>query len=247
MNLKGKSALITGAGSGMGRAMAHLFAQRGAGIVICDKDLSSAEMVKGQVSGLGARAIAIQADVSNPEQVNAMVKAAFNEFPRIDILVNNAGIGSDLVPFRRMTYEQWDRMIAVHLYGTFNCTRGVIEKMIAQKQGRVINMSSVNGLMGETLAVHYSAAKAAIIGFTKALAKEVAHHGITVNAIAPGVIGTPMIDKLGAQVVDSLIKTIPVGRKGKPEEIAHLAAFLASDHASYITGQVISPNGGSYM
>ncbi|MFQ5826195.1 MAG: SDR family oxidoreductase [Dehalococcoidia bacterium] len=247
MNLAGKSALVTGGGSGIGRAIALAFAGEGADVAVNDMDLARAEGVAEEVRGLGRRALALKADVTRPEEVNPMLERAWGEFSRIDILVNNAGIGPDIVALADMTQEQWQRMLAVHVHGAFNCTRGLIGGMMEQKWGRVISMSSVAGLAGESHGVHYCTAKAALLGFTKALAREVARHGITVNAIAPGVIDTAMAASLPPRVIEGLVKATPLRRKGQPEEIAHVAAFLASDGAAFITGQVISPNGGYYM
>jgi 3-oxoacyl-[acyl-carrier protein] reductase len=210
-------------------------------------DLARAQGVAEEVRGLGRRSLALRADVARTEEVSSMLERAWAEFPRIDILVNNAGIGPDIVAVADTTDEQWHRMIGVHLHGSFNCTRGLIGRMTQQGWGRVINMSSVAGLAGESHGVSYCTAKAALVGFTKALAREVAQYGITVNAIAPGVIDTALAASLPPRVIEGLIKATPLRRIGQPEEIAQVAAFLASDGAAFITGQVISPNGGYYM
>lgn len=244
MTLQGKNSIVTGAGSGIGRAIALEMARQGANVACADLNLNSAETVAQEVIDEGRRALVIEVDVASFPAVAAAVRKIYDEFRQIDILVNNAGFGQYLA-FWEITEEFWDRMIAVHLKGNFNCTRAVIEGMIAQKSGRIINISSVAGLTGTPTHSHYSAAKAGIIGFTKALAKEVAPFGITVNAVAPGMVDTPLIRKeMPEELKQAVLERMPVGRMGTPEEIAYAVAFLAADAASFITGQVVSPNGG---
>jgi 3-oxoacyl-[acyl-carrier protein] reductase len=247
MNLVGKTALVTGGGSGIGRAISLALAGDGADIAVIDMDLARAEEVAAEVRQLDQKALPLKADVTRPDEVDTVMARAWEECSGIDILINNAGIGPDVVALADMATEQWHRMMDVHVNGAFNCARRLIGRMGERKGGRVINMSSIAGLSGESHGVHYCTAKAALVGFTMALAREVARYGITVNAIAPGMIDTPMAAALPSRVVESMIRATPMRRIGQPEEIAHLAAFLASDRAAYITGQVISPNGGYYM
>lgn len=244
MKLQGKNTVVTGAGSGIGRAIALELAGEGAAVAIMDINLEAAEAVAQAVREKGQRVLALKVDVADFSEVTAAISRIYKEFQRIDILVNDAGFGQYL-PFWQLTEGMWDRMIAVHLKGTFNCTRAVIEGMIAQKSGRIINISSVGGVTGTPTHCHYSAAKAGIIGLTKALAKEVAPLGITVNAVAPGLIDTPLVQKdLTEELKRIVLQRTLVGRIGTPEDIAYTVAFLAADEASFITGQVISPNGG---
>jgi NAD(P)-dependent dehydrogenase (short-subunit alcohol dehydrogenase family) len=251
MRLSGKVALITGAGSGIGRATALIFAREGAGIVVNDLYLESAREVAAELKANGHSALPVQADVSSPKAVGEMIRQALDEFGKVDILVNNAGHGHG-TPFHEMNAEDWDRIFAVHVGGAFNCTRGLIGQMMENKWGRVINMSSV-AANGEAGHVHYSAAKAALCGFSKALAKEVGSSGITVNAVAPGLIETPIFQAMGISqeeieiAFEHYLPLTVVGRIGKPEDIANACLYLASEEASFVTGQVISPNGGYYM
>jgi 3-oxoacyl-[acyl-carrier protein] reductase len=251
MRLKGKIALITGSASGIGKGTALMFAKEGADLILNDINLARAEEVAQQVRKIGRKALTLMADVSHRVEVDEMLKKGLEEFQKVDILVNNAGY-AQLVPFSQMDPEDWDRMFAVHVKGAFNCTRGLIQLMIEQKYGRIINISSV-AAYGEEMAVHYSAAKAALIGFTKSLAKEAAPFGITVNAIAPGLIDTPILKatelnkETADRIIDHFRKRTVVGRIGQPEDIAAACTYLASDEAGFVTGQVISPNGGYYM
>ena len=246
MDLNGKVALVTGGGSGIGRATALVFAQAGADLIVNDIEPEKAEGVAAEVADLGRRALPIVADVASPSSVDAMISQALSTLQKVDILVNNAGIGAE-VPFHKMTKADWDRMFAVHVGGTFNCTQGLVQQMIDRGWGRIISISSVAGLMGEVGLVHYSAAKAAILGFTKALAQELARHGITVNAVAPGLIDTPLARGIQPELWQKFVETAPMGHEGKPNDIAHACAYLASEEASFVTGQTISPNGGLWM
>ncbi|MDP6100655.1 MAG: SDR family NAD(P)-dependent oxidoreductase [Dehalococcoidia bacterium] len=246
MSLQGKTALVTGAGSGIGRATALALAGQGVAVAVNDVDLERAQVTAKEVSSRGVRAVAARADVSSPDEVTAMIDEARKELNQIDILVNNAGI-EHVVPFAQMAYEDWRRMLGIHVDGAFNCARGVVEGMVAARWGRIVNMASVAAFMGPDLQVHYATAKAALVGFTKSLAREVAPFGVTVNAIAPGLIDTPMARSFSPRFVDKMLELTPVGRLGQPEDIAYTALFLVAEEASFITGQVISPNGGHWV
>lgn len=245
-SLSGRTALVTGAGSGIGRAIAVRIAKDGGNVAILDLDTAGARQTAAEVTALGRQSIALAANVVDGAAVRAEVEKARSALGPITIVVNNAGIG-EAIRFTDTTDEQWDLMIAVHVKGTFNCTKAVLPDMLKARAGRIISISSVAGLMGEAGLVHYSAAKAAILGFTKALAKELGPQGITVNAIAPGIIDTPILRKGGmdlSKFIEPFIKRSPLRRIGKPEDIAAACAFLASDESSFFTGQVMSPNGG---
>ena len=248
MRLSGKTALITGAGSGLGQATARRFAQEGARVVVADISRRRAETVAAEINKTNASsAIGLQADVTRSQAVNAVVEQAKSAYGPIHILVNNAGI-AQIKDLLDITPEDWQRMIDVHMKGTFLCTRAVIADMIAARWGRVINTASVAGMTGGPQNAHYAAAKAAIIGFTRSLALEYARSGITVNAVAPGLIETPMVKQdtgpAAEKVVDFFIRRIPMRRMGTPADIAAAHLYLASDDAAYVTGQVLSPNGG---
>ena len=248
MGLSGRNAVVTGGASGIGRAICLRLARDGADVAVLDLDQGSGRQVADEVAALHRRAVAVEADVASAASVAAAVERLHAALGPVHILVNDAGIAG-LVPLREMTEDEWDRMIAVHLKGAFNCTRAVLDDMVAAGWGRIVNVSSVAGLSGAPNLVHYSAAKAGLIGFTKALAGEVGPRGITVNAIAPGLIDTPMLQRSGWP--DSLTQVIiaqnPIKRIGTPEDIAAACAYLVSEEASYVTGQVLSPNGGGYL
>lgn len=249
MGLTGRSAVVTGGASGIGRSIALRLARDGADVAILDLDVAAAEEVARQVVSGGRRAIAAQADVASGPSVGAALDRVRGELGPIHVLVNDAGIAG-FVPLLQMTEEQWDRLIAVHLKGTFNCTRALLPGMIDARWGRVVNIASVAGLNGGGPGLtHYAAAKAGIIGFTKALALEVAAFGVTVNAIAPGLVETPLLAKSGMpqEVRDRVVQQMPVRRIGTPDDIAAACAYLASEEASFFTGQVMSPNGGGYL
>ena len=247
MSLSGKIAVVTGAASGIGRAIALRLANDGADVAVFDLDKKGAESTAADVRRLGRRAIALEVDVSSFSGVAAAIDRVRKELGPITILVNNAGYG-EIVPVAEMTEAQWDRMIDVHLKGAFNGARAAIADMLAAGWGRIVSTSSVAGLEGAANFVHYSAAKAGIVGFTKGLAREVGRKGITVNAIAPGLIDTPILQrsKLTEGAIDHIVGRSPVGRPGKPEDIAAACAYIVSEEASFLTGQVISPNGGLY-
>jgi 3-oxoacyl-[acyl-carrier protein] reductase len=209
---------------------------------------SEAEKVVNEVKELGRRAIAVEADVSSSTAVKDMFAKTLREFSTLDILVNNAGIGN-LMPAVDMKDEVWNKMIAIHLYGTTNCTREALKIMLKNKSGKIINIASICGMTGCLGAAHYSAAKGGIIGYTHAVAREVISQGINVNAIAPGYIETPLLTNAGMkdEMLKQLLTQIPIGRLGQPREVASLAAYLASDDANFIVGQVISLNGGQVI
>jgi len=245
--LKGKTAVVTGASRGIGRAIALKLAKLGANIVVNYRNSVEAvqEVVK-EIEALGVKALAVQADISSYSDVEVMMKKCIEEFGSLDILVNNAGITKDGL-LMRMKEEDFDSVIDINLKGAFNCTRHVSTIMLKQRSGRIINISSVSGLTGNAGQVNYSAAKAGIIGMTKAVAREFASRGVTCNAVAPGYIQTDMTVALPEKVKDAIMTTIPLKRLGMPEDVANAVAFLASEEASYITGQVINVDGGMVM
>ncbi|OPX32796.1 MAG: hypothetical protein B1H40_01605 [Candidatus Latescibacteria bacterium 4484_181] len=244
--LENKIAIVTGAGQGIGQAIAVRLAQEGAEVVISDINLQSAEQTASRIRQMGRKSLALKADVANFEDVQAMVEKSTQEFGRVDILVNNAGVTKDNL-LVRMTQQQWDWVISVNLKGAFNCTKAVVPLMMRNRYGRIINIASVIGLVGNTGQANYAASKAGIIGLTKSAAKELASRGITVNAVAPGYIQTEMTERLPEQAKEAFLKTVPLQRVGLPQDVAGVVAFLASEDASYITGQVINIDGGMVM
>jgi 3-oxoacyl-[acyl-carrier protein] reductase len=244
MDFTGKVALVTGSGRGIGKAIAMKLAETGAMLVINDVgDSAPAEQTVAAIKNLNRQAIVVMADVSSSADVTKMVETAIATYGKVDILVNNAGITRDQLTMR-MTDEEWDKVLAIDLKSVFLCTRAVLRPMLKQRSGRIISMSSVVGIIGNTGQANYAAAKAGIIGFTKTIAKEVASRGITVNAVAPGFIDTPMTQTLPAERKQALLANIPLGYLGTPRDIAETVAFLASEEARYITGQVITVDGG---
>lgn len=247
MTYSGRVAIITGGRRGIGRAIACELSGRGAHIVIADRlEDAAADAAQQITSECGSRTISIPTDVTIPEAVQELVDKTLAEFGRVDILVNNAGITRDNL-LMRMSEEDWDQVLAVNLKGAWSCCRAVIRPMMKARYGRIVNISSVSGLAGQAGQTNYSASKAGLIGMSKALAREVASRGITVNAVAPGFIPTYLTESLPQELKDGMMKLIPLGRWGKPEEIAYAVAFLASDEAAYITGQVLSVDGGMMM
>ncbi|MEL7418456.1 MAG: 3-oxoacyl-[acyl-carrier-protein] reductase [Cyanobacteria bacterium J06555_3] len=244
-HLKDKVAIVTGASRGIGKAAALALVTQGAKVVVnYARSSDAAEATVQEITAAGGEAIAIQADVSQADQVDKLIKTTIEQFGRIDVLVNNAGITKDTL-LLRMKPEQWQAVIDLNLTGVFLCTKAVSKIMLKQRSGRIINIASVAGQMGNPGQANYSAAKAGVIGFTKTVAKELANRGVTVNAVAPGFIETDMTNDLKS---DDIIKFIPLGRYGKPEEVAGAIRFLASDPAAaYITGQVFNVDGGMVM
>ncbi|OHB38954.1 MAG: 3-oxoacyl-[acyl-carrier-protein] reductase, partial [Planctomycetes bacterium GWA2_50_13] len=210
------------------------------------KNVEKAKEVEGEIKKLGVKALAMQSDVANFNQSKEMVNNAIKELGRIDLLVNNAGITRDKI-LMMMSEEDWKAVIDTNLSGVFNCSKAAVVPMMKQRSGSIINITSVSGLVGMAGQTNYSSSKAGIIGFTKALAKEVARRGVRVNAVAPGFIETEMVQALDQKYIDEMLKLIPLGRVGKAEEVARVVAFLASDDASYITGHVINVDGGMVM
>jgi 3-oxoacyl-[acyl-carrier protein] reductase len=245
--LNGQAALVTGASRGIGRAIAIELAQSGADVAVnyAGSEAAAAEVVA-IIEALGRKAIKIQANVGNAEQVDAMMKQVLDCFGKIDILVNNAGITRDNL-IMRMKEEEFDEVININLKGVFNCIKAVSRPMMKQRSGRIINISSVVGVMGNAGQANYVAAKAGVIGLTKSTAKELASRGITVNAVAPGFITTDMTDKLSDEMRAQLLQQIPLAKLGSPEDIAKVVRFLASDDSAYLTGQTIHVDGGMHM
>ena len=245
--LTGKNAIVTGSSRGIGKAIAIKLAELGANIILNYRNnVASVKEVIKEIETKGVKVMAIQGDVSNFEDAKKVVDEAKEKLGSIDILVNNAGITRDTL-LMRMKEEDFDKVIEVNLKGVFNCTKNIVPIMMKQRSGRIINISSIVGLSGNAGQSNYAAAKAGIIGFTKSVAKEIATRGITVNAIAPGFISTDMTDVLSDKVKEEIKKNIPLRRIGEGKDIANTVAFLASDMGAYITGQVISVDGGMHI
>ena len=245
--LTGKTALITGAARGIGKAIALKFASEGANIAFTDLVIDeNGKATEAEIAALGVKAKGYASNAANFEETEQIVSQVKADFGSIDILVNNAGITKDGLMLR-MTDEDFDRVIDVNLKGTFNCTKYVSKYMLKQKSGKIINISSVVGLSGNAGQVNYSASKAGIIGITKSAAKELSSRGITVNAVAPGYVDTDMTKVLSDNIRNEILKNIPLQRMGNVEDISNCVAFLASEDASYITGQVISVDGGMHI
>lgn len=245
MSFTGKVALVTGAGRGIGKAIALDLAQAGCDLVITNRTQPLGEQVRAAIVALGRKCLAVQADVADVAAVDALVKQALQLFGRVDILVNNAGIAKDGL-LLRMSPEDWRSVMAVNLDGMFYTTRAVIKTMVRQRSGRIINVSSVVGFTGNPGQANYASTKAAMIGFTKSVAKELGSRNITCNAVAPGFIETDMTAKLDEAQQKAILDQVPLGRMGKAEDVAKAVRFLASDDASYITGTTLHVNGGMY-
>jgi 3-oxoacyl-[acyl-carrier protein] reductase len=244
LEFKDKRVIVTGGTKGLGKAIALSFAREGAWVALTYvSDDTSASSAEGELEGLAARYLVLKADVSSRPEVEKVVETVLHQWEHVDILVNNAGIIRDkLLVF--LQEDDWDRVVNVNLKGTYLCSKAVIKAMIARKSGRIINITSPSALTGRAGQTNYSAAKGGIISFTKSLSKEVARLGITVNAVCPGVISTPMTDTLSEEARANLLNMIPTGRFGDPEEVVWAVLFLASERAGYITGKVLGVDGG---
>ena len=246
MSLQGKVAIVTGASRGIGRAIALGLAKEGADVVVTATTFESADKVAGEIEQLGRKALAFALNVTEIRECEALVKTALEKFSKIDILVNNAGITSDNL-LVRMKEEEWDKVLDVNLKGVFNCIRASTKTLMKQRAGKIVNITSVVGIIGNAGQANYCASKAGVIGLTKSAAKELASRNIQVNAVAPGYIETDMTKDLQGDVRQTLVNAIPLGRIGTPEDVAALVSFLASKNADYITGQIITVDGGMVM
>ncbi len=246
MKLQGKVAVITGGARGIGKSIAEALAREGADCAICDVNPEDLAVCAADIEALGVKSLSCQLDVSSLTQCEETVNKIIDKLGKIDILINNAGITRDGL-LLRMKEQDWDQVIAVNLKGTFNCTKAALKTMLKQKSGKIVNVASIIGIMGNAGQANYAASKAGIIGLTKSTAKEVASRNITVNAIAPGFIETRMTEVLPESVRNEMLKQIPLARFGSPEDVARLVLFLSSDESSYITGQVVQIDGGMVM
>lgn len=246
MSLAQKTAIVTGGSRGIGRVIALRLAELGASVVLTGRSADSLDAVAGQIKEAGGSALPVVCDVTSGDDVDRLVSTTLDEFGRVDILVNNAGITRDSL-LMRMSESDWQAVLDTNLTGVYRCTKAVLRPMLKQRSGRIISISSVVGLMGNPGQANYAAAKAALLGFSKSVAREVASRGITVNVVVPGYIDTEMTAVLTPEQKERILSGIPLGRMGRPEDIAHAVAFLASDEAGYITGQRIVVDGGMVM
>ena len=244
-SLRDRVAIVTGASRGLGRAVAQRLGAAGAAVVAAARE-QHAEATAAEIRRAGGRAVAVSVDVTDPVRIDAMVRTAIDAFGRVDVLVNNAGIARDRLALR-MTLADWDAVVTTNLTAAFACARAVLRPMLKQRSGRIISVGSVVGQMGNAGQVNYAASKAGLVGFSKALAREVASRGITVNVVAPGMIETDMTAALGESARSAMLTQIPLGRLGTADEVAAAVCFLASDESAYITGHVLAVNGGMYM
>jgi 3-oxoacyl-[acyl-carrier protein] reductase len=244
MRLLDKVAIITGSARGIGEATAVKFAAEGAKVVVCDLEIAGVEQVVGRIVAEGGKAIGFAVNVTKKPTIAAMVQGVMDRYGRIDVLVNNAGIVDDAM-FRKMTDEQFERVIDINLKGTYNCARAVVDIMIAQNSGVILNASSVVGIYGNFGQTNYAASKFGVIGMAKTWARELGRKGIRANAVCPGFVETTILQSIPDKVMQAMIDRVPLGRLAKPEEIANTYAFLASDEASYINGAVIEVSGGA--
>lgn len=246
MSLEGKTAIVTGAAQGIGRQIAETLARNGADVAVADLDPGRSQEVVEAISKLGRRALNLKVNVADWSDAKNMSDQVIKEWGHVDILVNNAGITRDGL-LVRMKEEDWHLVLQVNLYGTFHCTKAVLQPMTKQRYGRIVNIASIVGAMGNAGQANYAASKAAVIGFTKSVAREYASRMVTVNAVAPGFIDTAMTQGLPDDVKQMLMKQIPLGRLGQASDVAEAVRFLVSDGAGYITGQVLHVNGGMLM
>lgn len=247
LSLEGRTAIVTGAARGIGKAIAETLAARGANIVLVDLQMDLAEEAANEIAAkTGREVIALEADVSDQASVKAMIKDAIAKFGKIDILVNNAGITRDGL-IMRMKEKDWDLVLDINLKGAFNCAQALARPMMKQRYGRIINITSVSGLVGQAGQTNYSSSKAGLIGLTKALAKELGSRNITVNAVAPGFIETVLTVDLPEEIKEFSMKMTPMARFGQPEDIANAVAFLAAEESSFITGVTLQVDGGMVM
>jgi 3-oxoacyl-[acyl-carrier protein] reductase len=247
MIFENKTAIVTGGSRGIGKVIAETLARRGAQVVIADRQIELAQATAAELAAAtGQTVIALPADVADQASVRALFDQVLAKFPRLDILVNNAGVTRDTL-LVRMEETDWDMVLSINLKGVYHCSKAAVRPMMKQRYGRIVNIASVSGIAGQAGQTNYSASKAGVIGFTKALAREVGPRGVTVNAVAPGFVPTALTNDLPAELKEASVKAIPLGRWGTPQEIANAVAFLASDEASYITGHVLSVDGGMVM
>ena len=246
MRFKERVVLVTGSAQGIGREIAMAFAKEGADVVISDVDLEKAKETSAEIEGLGRRSLALKMDVTSFSKVEEALNLILDKFTKVDILVNNAGITKDNL-LLRMSDAEWDAVINVNLKGAFNCTKAVTRPMLKKRSGKIINIASIIGIIGNPGQINYAASKAGIIALTKTTAKELASRNINVNAIAPGFIQTQMTDKLSEDVKQKMKAAIPLGKLGQPSDVACACLFLASEEAAYITGQTLIVDGGMVM
>lgn len=246
MKLKDKISLVTGSARGIGREIALNFAKEGSDIVVCDVDLEAAQNTQKEIEALGRRALSFKVDVTNLKEIEDMVNLTLDKFSKIDILVNNAGITKDNL-ILRMSEQDWDQVLFINLKGAFNCTKVVSRYMLKSRFGRIVNIASIIGIIGNAGQANYAASKGGLIALTKSLAKEFSSRNINVNAVAPGFIETPMTAKLPEDYRKQMLNNIPLGRFGKPQDVAKACLFLACPESDYITGQVIVVDGGMVM
>ena len=244
--LTGHVALVTGASQGIGRACALELAKRGATVALCARNEEKLAAVRDEINAAGGKAEPFKLDVTSEDDIKAVIKSAIEKLGKIDILVNNAGITKDTL-LMRLKRADWDAVMNTNLTSAYLCTQAVISSMMKQRWGRIINITSINGQMGAPGQANYAASKAGLIGLTLSVAREVASRNITVNAVSPGYIETPMTEELSPELKETIMKSIPLGRQGSPEDVAHAVCFLASEQAAYITGHVLNVNGGLLM
>ncbi|MCX5776775.1 MAG: 3-oxoacyl-[acyl-carrier-protein] reductase [Candidatus Firestonebacteria bacterium] len=244
--LKGKTALVTGAAQGIGKAIAETLAKEGADVAICDVNIEKAQETAKELAGFGVKTAAYKTNVSVAAECDALIESTVKDLGKLDILVNNAGVTRDGLLIR-MSEQDWDLVISINLKGTFNCTKAAVKTMMKARYGRIINISSVIGLMGNAGQVNYAASKSGVLGITRSIAKEYANRNITVNAVAPGYIQTAMTDKLTEEQKQAMLKFVPLSRMGQPQDVANGVLFFASPLADYVTGQVLAIDGGMVM